>query len=290
MQFAIKPVNIVKIAFVVLFLCVHAGMAVAQAPTWKMPTQIEPQILETLLADEEKLDFYCLQQAYPQIRSLEARNDGTKWLVMDNGKKVLFSQPAPADKNAIASDLTPVAETMAFPYPLEPARPTMGPGEAPGRKRNRALLETLYGGSREEVARNAQSTKFRGKTIALSRVPAQAFAAMLPELNALAARQSSLAPYLESAGGFYWRKIAGENRMSPHSYGIAMDFGVDVSPYWRWAKVNPHPKQKTYPGELVRLMEDNGFIWGGKWHEYDLMHYEYRPELICKARIKAMSR
>ena len=29
----------------------------------------------------------------------------------------------------------------------------------------------------------------------------------------------------------------------------------------------------------------NGFIWGGKWSEFDLMHFEYRPELILLARL-----
>ena len=26
-------------------------------------------------------------------------------------------------------------------------------------------------------------------------------------------------------------------------------------------------------------------IWGGKWHEYDLMHFEYRPEIMAKAHL-----
>ena len=38
---------------------------------------------------------------------------------------------------------------------------------------------------------------------------------------------------------------------------------------------------------LCRAFEDAGFIWGGKWHEFDLMHFEYRPELICKAKRRA---
>ena len=35
----------------------------------------------------------------------------------------------------------------------------------------------------------------------------------------------------------------------------------------------------------MAAFENEGFIWGGKWHEYDLMHFEYRPEIICKARV-----
>ena len=32
--------------------------------------------------------------------------------------------------------------------------------------------------------------------------------------------------------------------------------------------------------EIVRIFEKHGFIWGGKWHHYDTMHFEYRPELV----------
>jgi hypothetical protein len=32
-------------------------------------------------------------------------------------------------------------------------------------------------------------------------------------------------------------------------------------------------------------MERFGFIWGGKWHHFDGMHFEYRPELILYARL-----
>lgn len=277
--------------FTVFFLCLffgRAGILYAQPSAWIMPSQLDPQLIKKLQTDEEQLDLYCLQQAYPQIEGLETRKDGSKWLKMSNGGRVLYSQPTPTDKDALINDMTPVADTMAIPYSLEPVRPMLADGESPGRKRNKMLLESLYGNSQQAVAKNINPVKFRGKNISLSRTAAKAFSNAVPELDILLKKQPSLAPYLESAGGFYWRKIAGENRMSPHSYGIAADFGVDVSPYWRWSKVNPHPKQKTYPAEIVRIMENHGFIWGGKWHEYDLMHYEYRPELICKAKIKGM--
>jgi hypothetical protein len=31
---------------------------------------------------------------------------------------------------------------------------------------------------------------------------------------------------------------------------------------------------------LYANIEEEGFIWGGKWPMYDTMHFEYRPELI----------
>lgn len=30
-------------------------------------------------------------------------------------------------------------------------------------------------------------------------------------------------------------------------------------------------------------MENNYFIWGGKWGQFDILHFEYRPEIIIKA-------
>ena len=65
---------------------------------------------------------------------------------------------------------------------------------------------------------------------------------------------------------------------------IAVDLNPDKGPYWQWSKLRPHPLQKTFPSAIVSLFEDNGFIWGGKWEHFDLMHFEYRPELIIKAK------
>jgi hypothetical protein len=31
---------------------------------------------------------------------------------------------------------------------------------------------------------------------------------------------------------------------------------------------------------VIRIFEEEGFIWGGKWAMYDTMHFEYHPELL----------
>ena len=42
----------------------------------------------------------------------------------------------------------------------------------------------------------------------------------------------------------------------------------------------PLSKRWMPPKEVIRIFEEEGFVWGGKWTIYDNMHFEYHPELI----------
>jgi hypothetical protein len=33
--------------------------------------------------------------------------------------------------------------------------------------------------------------------------------------------------------------------------------------------------------QVIAIFEAHGFIWGGKWHHFDSVHFEYRPELTA---------
>jgi len=86
--------------------------------------------------------------------------------------------------------------------------------------------------------------------------------------------------------GWNWRNIAGTNRRSNHSYGIA----IDLLPrdlrgrltYWQWSRSDIIDFENYYlpPEAVIRAFEDHGFIWGGNWDLIDTMHFEYRPELL----------
>lgn len=97
---------------------------------------------------------------------------------------------------------------------------------------------------------------------------------------------------LKSNDGYYWRIIAGTNRKSFHSLGIALDIlpksngGKQI--FWSWAKdkypdtwmLVPLKNRWMPPLSVIKTFEEEGFIWGGKWVIYDNMHFEYHPELI----------
>ena len=97
---------------------------------------------------------------------------------------------------------------------------------------------------------------------------------------------------LRSSDAYYWREIAGTNRKSFHSYGIAIDLlpqrlnGRSI--YWGWEKERSGDKWMMVPQEarwappqaLIKIFEEHGFIWGGYWIIFDNMHFEYQPQLI----------
>ena len=96
---------------------------------------------------------------------------------------------------------------------------------------------------------------------------------------------------LRSSDAYSWREIAGTNRKSFHSYGIAVDLlprrlnGRSIFWAWekersgdRWMMVPPETRWAP-PAAVIRIFEKNGFIWGGYWIIFDNMHFEYHPEL-----------
>lgn len=95
---------------------------------------------------------------------------------------------------------------------------------------------------------------------------------------------------LRQVHGYNWRNIAGTQRRSYHSYGVAVDF-VPASyggrfAYWRWAAeagitdwwALPLEDRWMVPQAFVEAFEAEGFVWGGKWLFFDMIHFEYRPE------------
>ncbi len=161
----------------------------------------------------------------------------------------------------------------------------------PGRPRIEALFQALYGASEAEVQASLQKTKITGKAAATFLMTTKQGVAcqMAAALADIANLPMDWGPAFTAVGGsFNWRKIAGTNRYSAHSYGIAFDLNADLGGYWRWSKRpegDAGPYDNRIPRDIVEVFERYGFIWGGKWHHFDGMHFEYRPELILHARL-----
>jgi len=156
----------------------------------------------------------------------------------------------------------------------------------PGRARHEKFFEELYGRSSAEVKKNCTIVKWIDGSplfVTTKNGVDKHLRSIVSELTLL---PKSFRKYLNKPGGtFNWRNIAGTNRRSTHSYGIAIDINVAQSHYWRSStptKDGFYPYKNSIPMEIVNIFERHGFIWGGKWYHYDTMHFEYRPELCTK--------
>lgn len=181
-----------------------------------------------------------------------------------------------------------IEDMFALPYEGGMLAGPPGKNADPGRARNAAFFDKMYGDCRKgEVEKNLTDVvwlaKKKGQHLRVTRVNGVAgkLAAISVELDQLPA---SLDTYLVPAEGTYaCRVIAGTARTSAHGHGIAIDIATKHAHYWRWAKEAPNGTleyRNKIPMEIVRIFEKHGFIWGGKWSHYDTMHFEYRPELM----------
>jgi hypothetical protein len=185
-----------------------------------------------------------------------------------------------------------IEDTLAVPYPA--GEPITAPAKDidPGRARNTAFLDKVYGNCKRGTleknletvvwlpSKSKQRLRFNRNNGAAS-----ALDAVSRELDTLPKTFDVF--LIPSAGTYNCRVIAGTSRLSAHGYAIAIDIAVKRSDYWRNTK--PRKKDGTYafknaiPPEIVAIFEKHGFIWGGRWHHYDTMHFEYRPELAGTA-------
>lgn len=214
------------------------------------------------------------------------------------GNRVVFSDGSelPFDDGVASKSLAewlekPDIEDM-FRQPYDTSSPVEPPpdGFDPGRARNEAFFLKIYGDCRKSQVEDKLTDvvwlpKKWGHRLKFSTIngAAEHLKAVSLELDRLP--KSFNTDLFPAAGTYNCRKIAGTDFRSPHGLGIAIDIALKHSSYWRWFLTKPDVKVKyrnAIPMEIVRVFEKHGFIWGGRWHHFDTMHFEYRPELLMR--------
>lgn len=184
-----------------------------------------------------------------------------------------------------------IEDSLQQIYPAGPCEIRPEVNFDPGRIRSEPLMMLIYGGSKNEVARNLVPVKWFGETLQVTKINGvnRALEAVRDDLVSRSDLRKYLAP---SAGVFNWRKVAGQQNLSVHSFGAAIDLNTKFADYWVWSGGKPGrvPVYKNkFPMEIVEIFEKHGFIWGGRWYHYDTMHFEYRPELLEIAKRSGVS-
>lgn len=235
----------------------------------------------------------CFRRAYANYikEVIKDPANGNVYFIMKDGQKVLWDDGKVQSFLEALNNPT-LKSTMRQQYPLYASIDKLpGYNFDPGRYRNQQFFKAIYGNSAKAVRANlvkvrwlaGRSTQPKYLMFNKQNGAAQALARVSQALDKLPKSQIK---YLTNLGGtFKWRKVAGTNYLSAHSYGISLDINVKKSNYWRWskeAKKNPKkiPYKNKIPADIVKIFEKNGFVWGGRWYHYDTMHFEYRPEFM----------
>jgi len=238
--------------------------------------------------NEMKQDILILMLAYPEyVVGVDKKNDDEVYLIMKSGKKLIYDDKK--HKNHEEKLANPdLQDMLEQDYPLEKGTEIMDKTFDPGRARHYELLNEVYGNSKNVIEKNLISLKY-GYTNYQFNSKNKANTSLedaLKEAMTLAKTRGDIGSILYPASGTYnYRVISGTGRLSPHSYGIAIDLKSDKRDYWKWSSEKQGKERlKDYPKELVEAFEKNNFVWGGKWGHFDILHFEYRPEIMLKVR------
>lgn len=274
-----------KTAFAVLLTAVWCGSAGCGGHRTASP--VSPEAVADTFVEKPKNSVpagaEALILAYKDVVT-GFRNDS---LLFTDGSSLVFDDRREKTFTGLLDDSD--AEDMFYmPYDTAVWRP--GRLSDAGRVRCERLFRKIYGDNRQQVGRRLVTVEWFGQRLRFTSVcgTADSLRAVARELAAM----PRLRKYLIGASTFYWRKVRGANRLSAHSYGIAIDINTSYSDYWLWA----HPGasetaavkyRNRIPRDIVKVFERHGFIWGGRWYHFDTMHFEFRPELHLYGRIKA---
>jgi D-alanyl-D-alanine carboxypeptidase len=243
-------------------------------------------ILAMLLAVAGRADaagpIDALLRAYPDEL---AGFDGTN-LIWRDGTRMPVSDGRPNKGLDEMIRNGSILDQFHFPYPSgAPLLPPMGD---PGRIRNQAFFDKMYGDCRAgEVVPKLVPVVWLpttwGHTVRITSVNGvdQHLAEISRELDELPAEDKK---YLYPIGGTYnCRSVADTGQISMHGWGAAIDINTAYADYWLWRVGRDGampPYENRIPAEIVAIFERHGFIWGGRWAHFDTMHFEYRPELL----------
>ncbi len=253
-----------------------------------MSVKASDQNMDIKYLRKAKQDILVLMLSYKSfIKNVTLENNSDIYLVMNSGKKILYDDKKKKtnEEKLINAD---IQDTLEDIYPLEYKDDIQEDDFDPGRCRNYELLNEVYGHSKTEISKNLKNltSVYPNYEFNKNNNACASLDNALKEVSTISKSNSKVGALLyPGSGTFNYRVIKGTGRLSPHSYGIAIDLKSSKYDYWKWnTKENGKKRIKEYPSEMVSAFENNNFIWGGKWAHFDILHFEYRPEIILKAK------
>jgi peptidoglycan LD-endopeptidase CwlK len=240
----------------------------------------------------------CYISAYPDL--FVGYKDGC--LIAKDGRKIPFHDGTGlkdydrmiVDHHIGDNAFDPV-DALYWEYRGESEIPTVDrpPVGDPGRIRPAEIFRYMYGSTKSQRMKKMRRVQWvgtsegKGNTILVTTVNGvdKAVEQVARELRDLPVEKKreldGIVFNVDGCSGYCDRPVRGyPQRTSGHAYGIAVDVNWDKAFFIGSHLGEPYRYRNNMPQFLVDIFERHGFIWGGRWHDYDAMHFEYRPELL----------
>lgn len=229
----------------------------------------------------------CLIEGYPDI--VKTANEQS--VILNDGTTFAYRTPSPKltwdDKINNADLQTQLSQSYDAGGINTPPAYLFDPG----RLRYQPFFQALYGKDKKEIEQNLVAIEWPTLNGSIKlRVNQNAHVAqqLYKVGQEIAKLPKSERIWAEGAATYEYRVIKDTDRLSLHSFGIAIDLSPTKTQYWKGEATAETAKigyKNTMPLSIVRIFEKHGFIWGGRWYHYDTMHFEYRPELLAPSCI-----
>jgi peptidoglycan LD-endopeptidase CwlK len=225
----------------------------------------------------------CYKEAYPSL--IKSADESA--IVLKNGIVLPYRTDTPKsswdekiNNSDLATQLSQTYDTEGFdtppPYLFDP-----------GRLRYQPFFQALYGKDKKAIEKNLVRIEWPTLTGSI-KLPVNKAGGVDKKLYEIGQEIAKLPKadriWAEGATTYCYRVIKDTDRLSMHSYGIAIDLAPTKTQYWKDESPSETAHigyKNTMPMSIVRIFEKHGFIWGGRWYHYDTMHFEYRPELLA---------
>lgn len=230
-------------------------------------------------------DHGCFTHAYP---GLVTSDNGTE-IVLADSSRFPYHTSTPKESWEEKINNADLATQLSQIYDMGGIETPPPYLFDPGRLRYQPFFQALYGKDKASIEKNLVvidwPTLKGTKKLQVNRV------AGVDKKLSLIGREIAQLPkkdrlWAEGATTYCYRVIKDTDRLSMHSFGIAIDLAPTTTQYWKDEASHETDKigyKNTMPLSIVRIFEKHGFIWGGRWYHYDTMHFEYRPELLHPA-------
>ena len=301
-----------RLIALILFLAVGIAFTIGIVKPRLESQSYQDEVMEAVVIPEEPQPSRAeqvakaLAAAYPlRIEKTEFRNDDWAVMLGDTWYYYADGRMLPEELLDNVSSYNPVyfynyqieLPTWREPSPewanrlrdMNTARP------ANPRRSSVYFLDDLWSSSnREEAWRQVTQVDFLGREVTVHNGIVGVLGRVEEKILEEAKTNTTVRQWIESLGtvdAWSWRDVASSGNRSYHAYGVAIDLlprnlGV-LETYWLWASQRtpewwsiPYSRRYHPPEEVIRTFESFGFIWGGKWPNFDTMHFEYRPELF----------